>query len=512
MLSPQSLTPPTPIREVPTTTAQKSTVEIEQTYERRWAQVRSWIRELPSKIRAALLSQSGKRCIAEFIGTYMLVFTIGCNACVNLPSTAANWSHTSIACALMVSVYALGGVSGAHFNPAVSLALAMAGKIGCYEGFKYSVTQMIAGVFGGVSYHLLFYHRGHASLAIGPQEPYSWFEAMNAEILYTCMLCFVVLNVSTALKLQGNHFYGLAIGFVIVAAGHAVGGISGAILNPAVAFGVEISSGHFSWSVLYMMYEFLGAVVASGLFSYVRPDDHGALPELSGVYNYGLEEMCVSEIIGTFYLFTTMGLCVLNNSPATPWASAAALMSMVFSLDTVSGAHFNPVLTLVFMLHDREGLPPLKAVLYVMMQMFASLSAAVFCKIIHLDGSFAFGPGVHAVYGWGPVIITEITYTFMLCYVVLSVSKGEHLKEFHGLAIGSCVTASGFAAGAVSGASLNPALSLSSTMVHLLHGGTILNGMAFVILELLGGILAFYAFKATRTMPQKSLESQKSLQ
>merc|ERR1719191_1517777 len=116
---------------------------------------------------------------------------------------------------------------------------------------------------------------------------YTWFETMNAEVIYTSMLCFVVLNVRFASKLQGNHFYGLAVGFVIIAGGYAAGGISGAILNPAVALGIELSSGSFTWSTLYLIY----------------------------------------ELIGTFYLCVTIGLCAMNNSPALPWAAGATVIS-----------------------------------------------------------------------------------------------------------------------------------------------------------------------------------------
>merc|ERR1719333_1204454 len=91
--------------------------------------------------------------------------------------------------------------------------------------------------------------------------------AMVVEILYTCMLCLVVLNVATSKKNAGNEFYGKAIGFVIVAGGYAGGGISGGCFNPAVALGIDISSkglGYYGWG--YMLWEFLGAALAAGYF------------------------------------------------------------------------------------------------------------------------------------------------------------------------------------------------------------------------------------------------------
>jgi aquaporin Z len=463
------------------------------------------IKKVPTQVKSALASSFGRKCIAEFMGTFFLVFTVGCIHYNNFRTTAANWNFTSIACVLMVFVYALGNVSGAHFNPAVSVAVALAGKMEMMDCAMYCFVQTVAGFFGGICYHYMFAHHRHPQLLLGPREPYTWFETMNVEVIFTSMLCFVFLNVTTASKIEGNTFYGLAISFVIIAGGYAAGGISGAIFNPAVALGVELSSGSCSWCVLYSIYEFIGAGIASGLFSYVRPDDHGALPDLTGVFSYSLSEMCISEMIGTYYLCTTIGLCAMNNSPAIPWATGAALTSLTFSLDSVSGAHFNPALTFAFMLHKPETFTPWRAGSYILMQTVASISAAIVCKVTHLDGSFGFGPGVHAVFGWGPVMNTEIIYTFMLVYVVLCVCNGEkRLKEFHAVAIGSCVTAAGFAVGAVSGAALNPAVSLGPTIVHLAHGGNLFNGFAFVVFELFGSLLAVYAYKSTHTSSQKA--------
>merc|ERR1719174_2347393 len=92
------------------------------------------------------------------------------------------------------------------------------------------------------------------------------------------MLCFVVLNVAAPKKHKGkNQFYGLAIGFVIVAGGYAAGHISGGCFNPAVAFGIDVSGfkAGFGWSVAYTFFEIIGAAMAAGLFRVCRPEDFG---------------------------------------------------------------------------------------------------------------------------------------------------------------------------------------------------------------------------------------------
>merc|ERR1711881_431844 len=98
---------------------------------------------------------------------------------------------------------------------------------------------------------------------------------------YTFMLCFVVLNVATAGKNAGNQFFGLAIGFVIIAGGYAAGNISGGCFNPAVALGIDVSSAGlgFGWGIAYTAYELLGAAAVAGMFRIVRPDEFGGSPD-----------------------------------------------------------------------------------------------------------------------------------------------------------------------------------------------------------------------------------------
>merc|ERR1719316_656887 len=146
------------------------------------------------------------------------------------------------------------------------------------------------------------------------------------------MLCFVVLNVATASKNAGNQFFGLAIGFVIIAGGYAAGNISGGAFNPAVALGIDVSSAGlgFGWGFAYTGYELVGAALAAGAFRLVRPDDFG------GSDQYELGTKCISEFIGTFFLVLTVGLNVLNNSPAGAWSIAASLMCMIFALGNCS--------------------------------------------------------------------------------------------------------------------------------------------------------------------------------
>merc|ERR1719265_85621 len=162
----------------------------------------------------------------------------------------------------MVSIYALGGVSGANFNPAVSLALGMSKEMEWKDVGIYCAVQCLAGICAALSYGALFLKVFNLS----PSPGNGWWEAMLAETLYTFMLVFVVLNVAVAKKNADNQFYGLAIGFVIIAGAYGAGGISKGCFNPAVAIGIGASSNFAAgvkWLFLYTIFELLGAALAA---------------------------------------------------------------------------------------------------------------------------------------------------------------------------------------------------------------------------------------------------------
>jgi len=425
------------------------------------------------------------RYVAEFVGTFMLVFTIGCNTIGN----SGIWGVTSIACVLMVCIYALGGVSGANFNPAVSAALAVTGKLPIMEAGIYCGVQIVAGILAALSYSALF---GWKPFNLHPKLGFEWWQAGLAEMLYTFMLCFVVLNVATAQGTKGNQFYGLAIGFVIVAGGYGAGALSGGCFNPAVALGIDVSSfGHgFGWSLVYTGFEFLGAALAGALFRLVRPEEFGGQAKT-------LSAKLLSEFLGTFMLVLTVGLNVLVGSGAGAWSIAAALMCMIYALGDVSGAHFNPAVTTAIALSGRDKQEPKEAGMYIGAQLLGGLAGALLYTAMHKGDTFPLGPGEG--YHWASAATAEIVFTFVLCYVVLTVAtvKGGGLTQFFGLAIGSCVTVGGFAVGAVSGASLNPAVSFGISSSRIIGGGHFWHCVAYTIFELVGAAIASGVFRLT---------------
>jgi len=429
---------------------------------------------------------SPAKYIAEFVGTFMLVFTIGCNVLTGQPV----WGGVSIACVLTVMIYALGSSSGANFNPAVSVALGATKKMEWGEVAIYAVTQLVGGICAGGLYLGMF----GKSFNLAPTKGHSMIQAGVAELLYTFMLCFVVLNVAASNKHGGkNQFYGLAIGFVIVAGAYSGGSVSMGCFNPAVAFGLDVASAYFGvyYCFVYTVFELVGAAMAAGLFIVCRgaqEDDIDADPPLSA--------KLVSEFLGTYMLVLTVGLNVLSGSAAGAFSIAASLMCMIFALGTVSGAHFNPAVTTAIICSGREKCKPADGGMYMGVQIAGGICAAFTYSFLMNGETFALKP---PAYKWSQVIIAEFVFTFVLAFVVLSVATVKNpLSEYFGFAIGMCVTVGGCAIGKVSGGSLNPAVSIGISTSHIIGGGGFWPCLIYSLVECAAGAAAAGVFKATQ--------------
>jgi len=322
----------------------------------------------------------------------------------------------------------------------------------------YCATQIFAGICAGAAYSVMF----GASIPLQPAKGFGWVSAGSAEFFYTFMLVFVVLNVAASKKQEkeGNHWYGLAIGWVIIAGAYGAGAISGGCFNPAVAIGIDLSSfSHgIGWCLWYSCCELVAAVFAVALFKVVRPADFD--PEAVK----GKAQIIVGEFLGTFMLVLTVGLNVLGKSPAAAFSIAASLMCMIYALGDVCGAHFNPAVTLaIFAAKGDPDMAPADVAIRMGTQVVAGISAAFTYMLMYFK-SFPLQPG--AGFGLGSAMFCETMFTFVLCLVVLcaACSPKTGSKQMFGLAIGSCVTVGGFAAGAVSGGSLNPAVSWGIAM------------------------------------------------
>ncbi len=206
-----------------------------------------------------------KKYIAEFIGTFFLVLTVGCTVIPGAPGVIAPFA---IGAVLMVMVFAGGHISGAHFNPAVTLAVFVRGRFNARDVLPYWIAQVAAGVAAAFVAMFLVGKSGT------PMEIANLPQAFVGEFLFTFALAYVVLNCATAKGTLDNSFYGLAIGMTVMVGAFSVGAISGGAFNPAVAVGIAMMKlVNFSQIWIHIGANLTGALVAALAFKLLNPED-----------------------------------------------------------------------------------------------------------------------------------------------------------------------------------------------------------------------------------------------
>ena len=206
-----------------------------------------------------------KKYLVEFIGTFVLVFTVGMTV---IGASAGALAPLAIGSALMIMVYAGGHVSGGHYNPAVTLAVWLRGRCATADVLPYWISQILGAVVASCA---VLFLKGDVvatpgELKVGP--------ALLAEFIGTFALCYVVLNVATAKATAGNSNYGLAIGFTVMVMAFAVGGISGGAFNPAVATGITLM--HLAKTAniwIYLVGNLAAGALAALTFKFINPSD-----------------------------------------------------------------------------------------------------------------------------------------------------------------------------------------------------------------------------------------------
>lgn len=209
-----------------------------------------------------------RRYVAEFIGTLLFVTAIF-GAVLTQPALAP----LGIGAALIALVYAGGHLSGAHFNPAVSLAVAIRGRLAWVDFVPYVAAQLLGGL---VAYFLSLGLYGDQLDRLPPGLDLDGMvvAVFLAELVFTFALVWVILNVATSRDHAGNGFYGLAIGLIVMSGAIAVGSVSSAAFNPAVVFTLNVAGVlQWQWSWLYLLAELLGATLAALAFRALNPED-----------------------------------------------------------------------------------------------------------------------------------------------------------------------------------------------------------------------------------------------
>lgn len=205
----------------------------------------------------------------EAIGTFFLVFTVGAAV-----GSASPFAPLGIGAVLMVMVYAGGHLSGGHYNPAVTLAVLVRRRIRLGDAVVYWIVQFGAALLAAVVVREIVDPARVATPATLTLSGHALLAAFVVELLFTFALCYVVLNVATSKHHPDNSYYGLAIGFTVVAGAFAVGAISGGAFNPAVTLGAAMM-GMFAWPTLwvYLIAQIIGGLAAGVTFLALNADD-----------------------------------------------------------------------------------------------------------------------------------------------------------------------------------------------------------------------------------------------
>ncbi|MEU6190519.1 aquaporin [Nocardia sp. NPDC047038] len=204
-----------------------------------------------------------RKLTAEAIGTGFIVFTAGATA-----HSGTTLTPLATGAVLMAMVYAGAPVSGAHYNPAVTLAALIRGRIRTGAACGYWLTQVMAALVAALMVRVVI---DSPPLRAPNPSGYPLDDAVAVEWLFTFALAYVVLSVSTTAGTPANSFYGLAIGAIAAVGGIAVGGVSGAAFNPAIVLGGTVVGLFAPVALPYVLAELLGGAIAGVAFRLLNP-------------------------------------------------------------------------------------------------------------------------------------------------------------------------------------------------------------------------------------------------
>lgn len=213
-----------------------------------------------------------KNYIAEVLGTFSMVFCGTAAMAINEVYSGAV-THVGIGITwgfiVIAMIYAFGEISGAHFNPAVTIAFAYAKKFPWKEVPRYILSQLVGAIFASV---LVWYLFPESETLGGTRTILVWHKAFVMEFLLTFFLMLVIINVSTGSKETGI-LAGIAIGGVVMLEALFAGPVTNASMNPARSFAPALVGGYWTNLWLYLIAPILGAIIAVISCKWVKADN-----------------------------------------------------------------------------------------------------------------------------------------------------------------------------------------------------------------------------------------------
>ncbi|NOT37593.1 MAG: porin [Saprospiraceae bacterium] len=204
-----------------------------------------------------------KRLVVEFIGSFFISLVV----CMTAYSANPQFAALASGFVLAGLMYASGHLSGAHFNPAVSIAVFLRGKMNLNVVPMYILSQCAGSIVAAIIALLLISNQTITPIHLESKP----LEGILAEFIGTFAIVYVLLNVATSKVTLGNDYYGIAIGLTLTACSFALGGVSGAAFNPAVSLAICFSKiSTFSNLWIYWVGEILGGVLAAVVFLFLN--------------------------------------------------------------------------------------------------------------------------------------------------------------------------------------------------------------------------------------------------
>jgi aquaporin Z len=383
---------------------------------------------------------------AEFTGTFFLAFFISSNS---VSGAAAPYA---IGFGLIAMIYIFAGISGAQFNPAVSIGLLLTGNLSVFEAVYCIIAQLSGAVFAGLIgwalYDDIWKDVGYPEV----QDPDKRPRAFVAEMVLTFALIWSVLNFAGNKQIAHNSFYGMTFGFLVTAGALVIATISGACFNPAVAM-LTLLHGAYDDMWVFTLGPITGSVLAALLFR---------LQPLLDVFPRRL----IAEFIGSFYIAWIVALT--NNSSNSNGYLALGFMtaSMIYTSRHLSGGYLNPSVTLgVYIrgLFERPQVLQLWECLVFMVVQLVAAFAAVGVAVFVNDGTknVAYPTVDTEFYTDNAALVVQSMFSFALVLTVLhTATNSSYIKhdDYFGIAIGFITIASALSYGDIAGGTMNPAI------------------------------------------------------
>jgi aquaporin Z len=439
---------------------------------------------------------------AEYLGTFILAFLIASTKTAN----NAILVPFAIGSGLIALIHMFGPISGGQFNPAATLALLLRYKLNAVEACYCVISQCLGALSAGMVSWFIFNGDwdcvGYPQVVDATHRP----QAFVCEFLITFAFLSVALNTATTKAQANNSYFGMAIGFTVISGALVIGGVSGACFNPAIAL-LTVLHGRYGDLWVFMIAPLCGAVSAGLLFRVNNPSEWDEADPIGRIVLshhksdgtvVRLVAMLFQEFQGTFLI--TWIFALSSNVPdyVGPLGIVLMIIAYVYAGGSVSGAHYNPAVTVGVYLRSfntPHHMRTMDAVLYVATQIVAAFAAADVAAYVNDGFEKIYSPAVnthdHTEF---QAFIVEFIFSSAIVLTVLFTATSENVSgnSFFGVAIGFMTLAGAVVGQNISRSIFNPASSLA---LAALTNSEMDDVWVYILGDLAGGIFAALLYK-----------------